>query len=104
MDFRNRRDAVREALLDEQEGADVLMVKPALAYLDILRDLSEHTALPLAAYQVSGEYAMLRYAAAAGAINERSAVLETWTAIRRAGAQLILTYHAAEAVRQGWVA
>jgi len=103
MDFRNRREAVREALLDAEEGADILMVKPGLAYLDILSDLREATELPLAAYQVSGEYSMIRFAAQADAIDEAKVVRELWTSFRRAGAQIILTYHAAEAVRQGWL-
>jgi porphobilinogen synthase len=102
MDFRNRHDAIREALLDEEEGADVLMVKPGIAYLDIVRDLRERTHLPLAAYQVSGEYSMIRYAAQAGAIDERAVVRELWHAFRRAGANYVLTYHAAMAVRQNW--
>lgn len=103
MDVRNRREALQEALLDVEEGADMLMVKPGLAYLDILRDLHDATRVPLAAYQVSGEYSMLRYAAAAGAIDEAGATLETWIAMRRAGAQLILTYHAAQALEEGWL-
>jgi porphobilinogen synthase len=103
MDFRNRRDALREAQLDEQEGADILMVKPGISHLDILRDLREATCLPLAAYQVSGEYAMIRYAAMAGAIDERAVAHELWTAMRRAGASLILTYHAAMAAREKWL-
>ncbi len=103
MDFRNRKEAVREALLDVEEGADILMVKPGIAYLDILRDLSEATTLPLAAYQVSGEYAMIKYAAQAGAIDEERVVRELWLAMRRAGANFILTYHAAQAARQKWL-
>lgn len=102
MDFRNRQDAVREALLDVEEGADLLMVKPGIAYLDILRDLREATRLPLAIYQVSGEYAMVRYAALANAIDEPRVVRELWTGMRRAGANLILTYHAAMAAEQRW--
>jgi len=104
MDFRNRGEAMREAMLDAEEGADILMVKPGLAYLDILSDLKETTDLPLAAYQVSGEYAMIRFAAQAGAIDEAKVTRELWTAFRRAGASIILTYHAADAVRQGWLA
>ncbi len=104
MDFRNRYDAMREAALDEQEGADIIMVKPGISYLDILRDLRERTSLPLAAYQVSGEYSMIRYAAIADAIDEKAIVRETWHAFRRAGASIIMTYHAAAAVRQGWLA
>jgi porphobilinogen synthase len=93
----NRREAVRDALLDETEGADLLMVKPAMPYLDVLAELRRETRLPLVAYQVSGEYAMLKRAAAAGAFNERAAVLESLLAIKRAGADAILTYYAEEA-------
>lgn len=92
----NRREAIRESMLDAAEGADALMVKPAGAYLDILRDIRERTDLPLAAYQVSGEYAMIKFAAQAGAINERDVVLESLGAIKRAGADLILSYFALE--------
>lgn len=98
----NRREAVRDALLDETEGADWLMVKPALPYLDVLLELRSATRLPLAAYQVSGEYAMLKRAAEVGALNEREAVLEALLAIRRAGADAIITYYAREV--RGWIA
>jgi porphobilinogen synthase len=99
MDPANAREALRETALDIQEGADMLMVKPALAYLDIIRLIRERfEALPLAAYNVSGEYAMIKAAAANGWLNERQAVLETLTAIKRAGADLIITYHAKDAV------
>ncbi|MBK4714617.1 MULTISPECIES: porphobilinogen synthase [Tenebrionibacter/Tenebrionicola group] len=90
----NRREAIRESLLDEAQGADCLMVKPAGAYLDIVRDIRERSDLPLAAYQVSGEYAMIKFAAKAGAIDENSVVLESLGAIKRAGADLILSYFA----------
>ncbi|MFE8150347.1 porphobilinogen synthase [Brenneria goodwinii] len=90
----NRREAIRESLIDQAEGADALMVKPAGAYLDILRDVRERTELPLAAYQVSGEYAMIKFAAQAGAISERDVALESLGAIKRAGADLILSYFA----------
>ena len=103
MDPRNRREARREALLDVAEGADMLMVKPALAYLDVISDVRAASDLPLAAYNVSGEYAMLKHAAAAGALDEPRAVRETLQAIRRAGADLIITYHALDAVRGGWL-
>jgi porphobilinogen synthase len=103
MDVRNRKEALREALLDVDEGADLLMVKPGIAYLDILRDLSEATTAPLAAYQVSGEYAMLKYGALAGSIDEQRVVHELWIAMRRAGASIILTYHAAQAARNAWI-
>ncbi|MER3479515.1 MAG: porphobilinogen synthase [Meiothermus sp.] len=103
MDPRNAREALREARLDEEEGADLLMVKPALAYLDILARLRPQTHLPLVAYNVSGEYAMLKAASAAGALDEPRAVRETLTAIKRAGADLIITYHALEALEGGWL-
>jgi porphobilinogen synthase len=98
MDPANSREAMREAELDIREGADILMVKPALPYLDIIHAIREkHLEMPLAAYNVSGEYAMLKAAAANGWVDERGVVLETLTAIKRAGADLILTYHAKEA-------
>ncbi|MBB5368431.1 MULTISPECIES: porphobilinogen synthase [unclassified Janthinobacterium] len=94
MDPMNRREAIRESLIDEAEGADALMVKPAGAYLDIIRDLREVTRLPIGAYQVSGEYAMIKFAAQAGAIDERRVVQETLGAIKRAGADMIFSYFA----------
>lgn len=94
MDPANSREAVREAKLDEDEGADWLMVKPGLPYLDIVRLVRSRTALPVAAYQVSGEYAMLKATSAAGAFGYEEALLETLTAMRRAGADLIVTYGA----------
>jgi porphobilinogen synthase len=94
MDPANSDEAVREALLDVEEGADVVMVKPALPYLDVIRRVKEATLLPVAAYNVSGEYAMLKAAAAAGYLDERSTVLEALTGIRRAGADIVITYHA----------
>jgi porphobilinogen synthase len=97
MDPGNGNEAVREALLDIEEGADLVMVKPALPYLDILRRLRSETLVPLAAYQVSGEYAMLEAAAARGLVDRRAAALEALTGIRRAGADLVITYYAAEA-------
>ncbi|UHM90651.1 porphobilinogen synthase [Rahnella victoriana] len=97
----NRREAVRESLLDEQEGADALMVKPAGAYLDVIRDIREASRLPLAAYQVSGEYAMIKFAAQAGAIDERAVVRESLGAIKRAGADIILTYFAMDIAENG---
>lgn len=99
MDPPNVREAVREAAIDAAEGADVVMVKPALAYLDVVRAVRASTALPLAAYNVSGEYAMLKAAAERGWLDEERAVLETLTAIRRAGADIVITYHAKEAAR-----
>ena len=101
MDPGNGNEAVREALLDIDEGADVVMVKPALPYLDVLRRLRSETLVPLAAYQVSGEYAMLEAAAARGLVDRRAAALEAITGIRRAGADLVITYYAAEAA--GWL-
>lgn len=97
----NRREAVRESLLDEQEGADALMVKPAGAYLDIIRDIREASRLPLAAYQVSGEYAMIKFGAQAGAIDEARVVRESLGAIKRAGADLIFTYFAMDLALSG---
>ena len=99
MDPANAREAVRETLLDVAEGADMVMVKPALAYLDVLRRVREATDLPLAAYNVSGEYAMVKAAAQAGWLDERAAVLETLTAIRRAGADIVISYHAKDAAQ-----
>ncbi len=104
MDPANGREALTEALLDEQEGADILMVKPGLAYLDIVQRLRAETELPIAAYNVSGEYSMVKAAAERGWIDERAVVLETLLCFKRAGANLILTYHACEAatwLRQG---
>ncbi len=95
----NAREGVREALLDVAEGADVVMVKPALPYLDVLRDVREAVDVPVAAYNVSGEYSMLEAAAAQGWIDREAAILETLTSIRRAGADVVLTYWATEAAR-----
>jgi porphobilinogen synthase len=97
MDPGNAREALREAALDEAEGADMLMVKPALPYLDVLREVRRATLLPLAAFNVSGEYAMLHAAAAAKMLDLERAMMEVLTSIRRAGADLILTYHALRA-------
>jgi len=96
MDPANREEALREIQMDLEEGADIVMVKPALAYLDVIREAKERFHTPLAAYNVSGEYAMVKAAAEAGWIDEKRAVLEILTSIRRAGAQIILTYHAKE--------
>ncbi len=104
LDPRNRREALRESLLDEQEGADLLMVKPALSYLDVIADVRARTLLPLAAYNVSGEYSMVKAAAANGWVDEARLVPEILTSIARAGADLVITYHARDAARQGWVA
>ena len=97
----NGREALRESLADEAEGADILMVKPALPYLDVISQIKQSSLLPLAAYQVSGEYAMIKFAAAAGAIDEHRVVRETLGSIKRAGADLILTYFAMDLARDG---
>jgi porphobilinogen synthase len=97
MDPSNRREALRELALDEQEGADMVMVKPAGAYLDIISDVRRETPLPVAAYQVSGEYLMIKSASADGWLNEEAVMMESLTAIKRAGADIILTYFAKEA-------
>ncbi|MBA2763678.1 MAG: porphobilinogen synthase [Thermoleophilaceae bacterium] len=97
LDPANAEEAVREAILDMEEGADIVMVKPALAYLDVIHRVKQATGMPVAAYNVSGEYAMIKAAAAAGYIDERSTVLETLTSIRRAGADIVITYHAKDA-------
>lgn len=99
MDPGNRREAIREAMLDIEEGADMLMVKPALAYMDIIREVRDTTDLPLAVYNVSGEYAMIKAAAEKGWIDEKRVVLETMTSFKRAGADMILTYHALDVAR-----
>jgi porphobilinogen synthase len=99
MDPANGNEAVREARLDVEEGADIVMVKPALPYLDLIRRIKDETQMPLAAYNVSGEYAMVKAAAAAGYLDERATVLEALTGIRRAGADIVITYHAKEAAR-----
>jgi porphobilinogen synthase len=99
MDVANQREAIRETLLDIDEGADMVMVKPAMTALDVVARVRDATDLPLCAYCVSGEYAMLRAGAAAGAFEERAAVLETLTAIRRAGADMVITYHARDVAR-----
>ena len=99
LDPANGEEALRETRLDVQEGADIVMVKPALPYLDVIRRIKDDTAMPLAAYNVSGEYSMLKAAVAAGYLDERAAVLETLTAIRRAGADIVITYHAKEAAQ-----
>ncbi len=96
-DGRNRIEGVREALLDVEQGADIVMVKPALAYLDVLREVRDAVDVPVAAYNISGEYAMVEAAAANGWIDREAAILETLTSIRRAGADVVLTYWAAEA-------
>lgn len=99
MDPANYREALREAALDEMEGADIMMVKPGMPYLDVIRALRDSSPLPISAYHVSGEYAMLKAAAERGWLNERDAVLEALTCFRRAGADLILTYYGIEAAK-----
>ena len=99
MDFANRREALKEALLDVDEGADIVMVKPALAYLDIIREVKNSVTVPVSAYQVSGEYAMIKAAAKMGWLTEEKAIIETLTSIKRAGADLIATYFAKDAVK-----
>lgn len=103
MDFRNPAETLREAILDEQEGADILMVKPALAYLDVIHRLKQSTNLPVACYNVSGEYSMVKAAAKAGWINEQQVTMENMYAFARAGANIIITYHAREILEKGWM-
>ena len=103
LDPRNGREALRESLIDEQEGADMLMVKPALAYLDVIADVRAHSLLPLAAYNVSGEYSMVKAAAERGWVDEARMVPEILTSFVRAGADLVITYHARDAAKRGWV-
>ena len=103
MDFRNPNETMREAMLDEQEGADILMVKPALAYLDIIHRLKQNTDLPVACYNVSGEYSMVKAAAQRGWIDEQKVVMENMYAFSRAGASIIITYHAREIVEKNWM-
>ena len=99
MDPANKREAVRELLLDEEEGADIVMVKPAGPYLDVISELRDHTTLPVAAYQVSGEYLMMKSASADGWLNEEAVMMESLMGIKRAGADIILTYFAKDAAR-----
>lgn len=101
MDFSNRKEAVREVELDIAEGADIVMVKPALAYLDVIKEINDRFDVPVAAYNVSGEYSMIKAAAQKGWIDEKGAVLESLTAIKRAGASIIITYFAKQAA--GWI-
>jgi porphobilinogen synthase len=99
MDYANRIEALKEALMDEEEGADIIMVKPAMAYLDIIREVKNSVTLPVSAYHVSGEYAMIKAASKMGWLDEDHAIMECLTSIRRAGADLIATYFARDAVR-----
>jgi len=103
MDFRNPRETMRESALDEQEGADILMIKPALAYLDVIKSLRESTDLPVACYNVSGEYSMVKAAGAKGWIDEQKVIMENMYAFSRAGANIIITYHAKEILEKGWM-
>jgi porphobilinogen synthase len=99
MDYANRREAIKETLMDVEEGADIVMVKPAMAYLDIIREVKNTVTVPVSAYHVSGEYAMIKAAAEKGWINEDKAIIESLTSIKRAGADLIATYFAKQAVK-----
>ncbi|MEY4660166.1 MAG: porphobilinogen synthase [Bacteroidota bacterium] len=99
MDYANRQEAIRETLMDVEEGADIVMVKPALSYLDIIREVKNAVNVPVSAYNISGEYAMIKAAAQKGWINEDKAIMEVLTSIKRAGADLIATYFAKDAVR-----
>jgi porphobilinogen synthase len=103
MDFRNGKEALREALIDQSEGADILMVKPALAYLDVIADLKQQCDVPIACYNVSGEFAMIKAAAERGWIDEQKVVMETMHAFARAGASIITTYHIKDMVEQKWI-
>jgi porphobilinogen synthase len=99
MDPANSAEALREVRLDIEEGADIVMIKPALPYLDVIQRVKDETGMPVAAYNVSGEYAMIKAGAAAGYLDERAAALEALTSIRRAGADIVITYHAKDAAR-----
>ncbi len=99
MDYANRLEAVKETIMDVEEGADIVMVKPAMAYLDIVREVADSVQVPVSAYHVSGEYAMIKAAAKMGWLNEEKAVMESLTSIKRAGASLIATYYAKDAAR-----
>lgn len=103
LDPANRREALKESLLDVEEGADMLMVKPALAYLDVLSDIKENTLLPVAAYNVSGEYSMVKAAAERGWVDEAAMVREIFISMARAGADLIISYHGKDALMGGWL-
>ena len=99
MDYANRREAIKETLMDVEEGADIVMVKPAMAYLDIIREVKDAVDVPVSAYHVSGEYAMIKAAAKMGWLNEEKAIIESLTSIKRAGADLIATYFAKDAAK-----
>jgi len=99
MDPANRREAISESISDEAQGADILMVKPALAYLDIVREIKDNTSLPMAVYNVSGEYAMLKLAGKHNLIDYDRVVMETMISFKRAGADIIISYHAKEVAK-----
>ncbi len=103
MDFRNGNESMTEGLLDEAEGADILMVKPALAYMDVIFNLRQQTLLPIACYNVSGEYSMVKAAAQKGWIDEQKIVMENMYAFARAGANIIITYHTKDIFQKGWI-
>ena len=103
MDARNGREALREGLLDESEGADILMVKPAMAYMDVISNLRANTLLPVACYNVSGEYSMVKAAAAKGWVDEQKIVVENMHALTRAGADIIISYHTRDLLEKGWL-
>jgi porphobilinogen synthase len=103
MDYRNGNESMTEGLLDESEGADILMVKPALAYMDVIFNLRQNTLLPIACYNVSGEYSMVKAAASKGWIDEQKIVMENMYAFARAGANLIITYHTKDILEKGWL-
>ncbi|MFH1004812.1 MAG: porphobilinogen synthase [Bacteroidota bacterium] len=103
MDFRNGRETLKEALLDEQEGADILMVKPALAYMDVISNLRSNTLLPISCYNVSGEYSMVKAASAKNWIDEQKIVMENMHALSRAGADIIISYHTRKIMEDGWM-
>ncbi len=99
MDYANRREAIKEVLMDVEEGADIVMIKPAMAYLDIIREVRDNVEVPVSAYHVSGEYAMIKAAAKMGWLDENKAIMESLTSIKRAGADLIATYFAKDAAK-----
>jgi porphobilinogen synthase len=99
MDYSNRKEAIKEVLMDIEEGADIVMIKPALSYLDVIREVRNAVNVPVSAYNISGEYAMIKAAAKMGWIDESKAILETLTSMKRAGADLIATYFAKDAIK-----
>ena len=103
MDFRNGREAMKEGELDEWEGADILMVKPALAYLDVISNLKAETNLPVSCYNVSGEYSMVKTAAKEGLVDEQQLVMENIYAFARAGADIVISYHTRDILEKGWL-